>query len=75
MKRRKTDMYEATMKTHHFHLTLAYPPHTANHLSCHAHASPWRANVSSCEEQTPPTLKGSSTKESEGNLGNPYEGL
>jgi hypothetical protein len=25
---------------------------TANHLSCHALASPWRANVSSCEEQT-----------------------
>jgi hypothetical protein len=30
------------------------PTFTANHLSCHAHASPWRANVSSCEEKTRP---------------------
>jgi hypothetical protein len=80
-------MYEATMMKTPFpsHLTptplfrqhsfSSPPPFTADHLSCHAHASPWRANVSSCEEQTPPTLKGSSIKESEGNLGDPYEEL
>lgn len=34
---------------------------TANHLSCHALASPWRANVSSCEERTPPTLRATSS--------------
>ena len=36
------------------------PSITANHLSCHALASPWRANVSSCEERTPPTLRATS---------------
>lgn len=34
---------------------------TANHLSCHALASPWRANVSSCEERNPPTLRATSS--------------
>jgi hypothetical protein len=84
----QTDMYEVTMKTtisisahlishlltlQTLFLFLFPPTLIANHLSCHAHASPWRANVSSCEEQTPPTLEGTSRRESEGNLGNLYE--
>jgi hypothetical protein len=66
-------MYEVTTAldgTHNFWLLALSSPiipsdesffNTANHLSCHALASPWRANVSSCEERTPPTLRETSS--------------